>query len=418
VCIFYSGNIGMQRINRHDFLHYLGYGALSLPMNGNSTLVPLGKRPKALPAVIKPLVPFGTIEQQANALLTGYNLPGIAIGLIRENKLVYARGFGVENVVTRKPMTEYSIMIAASMSKTLTGAAVLQLQEAGLLKLDDPYVQHVPYFRMEDPRYKDITIRHLLAHTSGLPEPTGITFYGQGVYLADDNDDVTEHLVRSLAEGVMLEQDPGGSQFIYGSHSYNILAALIHEVTGELFEDYQRHHILDPLHMFKSTFLKREVKPWNLVALHVRDESGAPIVWEHYQYARVGAPSGYLFTNIVDFSNWIMANMNGGFYYNRIMQPETQAQLWVSLYDGAWGWPGVGYNSGFWLMNYAEDGIGPVRMILGAGGGVGINTHATIFPEQGIAAVVFVNLKAKPDDPSHSWGICDHLAIQMLRGEL
>jgi CubicO group peptidase (beta-lactamase class C family) len=408
----------MQRINRHDFLHYLGYGALSLPMNGSSSLVPLGKRPKTLPAVIEPLKPFTSIETQAQALLTAYNLPGIAIGLISNNKLVYARGFGVENVVTRKPMTEYSIMIAASMSKTLTGAAIYQLQEAGRLNLDDSFVKHVPYFKMADPRFKDITIRHLLAHTSGLPEPAGITFYGQGTDLTYDADDTAERLVRNLAEGVMLEQNPGGSEFIYGSHSYNILAALVHEVTGELFEDYQRRHILDPLHMFKSTFLKREVKPWDLVAQHVRDDSGVPIVWERYLYSREGAPSGYLFTNIVDMSNWIMANINGGVYYNRIMQPETQAQLWVSLYDGAWGWPGVGYNSGFWLMNYAEDGIGPVRMILGAGGGVGINTHATIFPEQGIAAVVFVNLKAKPDDPSHSWGICDHLAIQMLRGEL
>jgi hypothetical protein len=69
-------------------------------------------------------------------------------------------------------------------------------------------------------------------------------------------------------------------------------------------------------------------------------------------------------------------------------------------------------------MNYAESGIDPVRMIHGAGGGPGISTHVTMFPDQGIAAIVFVNLKAKPDDPSYSWGICDHLAIQMLRGEL
>lgn len=109
----------------------------------------------------------------------GYNLPGIAIGLIRANKLVYARGFGVQSVVTRRPMTEYSIMAVASMSKMFAGAAIMQLQETGRLSLDDAFLKHVPYFKMADPRYKEITLRHLLSHTSGLTEVTPADFHRQ-----------------------------------------------------------------------------------------------------------------------------------------------------------------------------------------------------------------------------------------------
>jgi CubicO group peptidase (beta-lactamase class C family) len=408
----------MQRINRRGFLQNVGYGALSLPLDGKSLLVPLGKRPKTLPAVLKPLVPFGTIAEQAIALLTAHNLPGIAIGLIRSNKLVYAGGFGVMSVDTHQPMTEYSIMMVGSMCKGLTGAAIMQLQEAGRLDLDDAFVKHVPYFKMQDPRYKKITIRHLLAHTSGLPEYTPTNFLGQGLEVWN-TEDAAERQVRSLDGGLMLCQDPGGSEFLYSVIGYGILGALIQEITGELFEDYQRHHLLDPLHMFNSTFLFDEVKPWELTARHLRDANNNPITLDHRKmYARNYAAAAFLYSNIVDMSHWIMANINGGFYCSRVLRPETQAQLWVSLYDGAWDWPGVGYNSGFWIMNYAEEGIEPLRMILGNGGGPGISTHITIFPDQGIAAIVFVNLKAKPDDPSYSWGICDHLAIQMLRGEL
>ena len=218
----------------------------------------------------------------------------------------------------------------------------------------------------------------------------------------------------------MLSQDPGGDNaiFRYSDIGYDILAALIHEVTGELFEDYQWHHVLDPLHMFKSTFLMGEVKPRDLAAPHLRDTSGVPVVWDRYPYARQLGPSSCLFTNIVDMSNWIMANINGGLSYNRIMQPETQAQLWKPLYHDPWEWTGTGYNSGFFSMTYAESGIEPVRMVISGGGMPGVCTHATIFRDQGIAAIAFVNLRATPKDPAYSWGICDNLAIRLLRGEL
>jgi CubicO group peptidase (beta-lactamase class C family) len=293
----------------------------------------------------------------------------------------------------------------------------MQLQEAGRLKLDDAYVLHVPYFKMTDPRYRKITIRHLLSHTSGLPETTPADFYGKRFGFWND-DDAARKLVCSFDGGLILQQDPGGSEFLYSDVGYSILGSLIFEVTGESFEDYQRRHILDPLHMFNSTFNFDEVKPWAWTERHLRDATGNPIVWDFIPRARSLAPCGLFFSNIVDMSHWIMANINGGFYCSRIMQPETHAKLWESLYDGAWDWPGVGYNSGFWIMNYTEDGIGPVRMVLGNGAGPGLSTHATIFPDQGLAAIVFVNLLSKPGDPAYSWGICDHLAIQMLRGEL
>jgi CubicO group peptidase (beta-lactamase class C family) len=408
----------MQRHSRQEFLRYVGYGALSLQMEGKASLVPLtGGRP--LPAVAPPgrNRRFSRVDEQVEMVLSGYNIPGMAVGLIRAKRLIYARGYGVQSVITRKPMTEYSVIGIASMAKMLTGAAILQLQEAGRLRLDDTFLQHVPYFRMADPRYKDITIRHILSHTSGLPEMTRDEFF-RAWFDPWYDDGAAERLVRSLDGGLMLRQDPGGQQFIYSDVAYGILAALVHQVTGELFEDYQRKHILEPLQMQKTTYIKSEVKPSDLAAAHVRDADGTPIVWDHYPYARQYAPSGCLFSNIVDMSHWIMANINGGVYYNRIMRPETQAQLWVSLYNEAWGWPGVGYNSGYWVMNYAENGIGPVRMILANGCQPGIHTHATIFPDHGIAAIVLVNLQAKPGDTAFSWSICDRLAIQMLRGEL
>jgi CubicO group peptidase (beta-lactamase class C family) len=408
----------MQRVNRREFLNTAAYGALSVPIKGNLSLVPLAKFP-TLPPASQPSKAFDAVEKQANAFLQGYNLPGVAIGLIRDNKLVYAKGFGVQSVVTRRPMSEYTIFSVASMSKMLTGAAILQLQEAERLNLDDTYVQHVPYFRMADPRYQQITLRHLLAHTSGLPEVSEAIFFSEWDHPWND-DGCAERLVRSLDGGLMLTQDPGAANavFRYSDVGYDLLAALIYEKTGKLFEQYMREHILDPLQMFNSTFLKGEVRSWRLAAPHIRDAGGNPMVWKRYPYARQLGPSGCFLTNIVDMSHWVMANINGGVFIKRIMLPETQASLWQPLYHDFWGWTGTGYNSGFLIMSYAESGIGPVRMIASGGGEPGINVHITIFPDQGIAAIVFVNLLAAWKDPLYSWGICDNLAIQMLRGDL
>jgi CubicO group peptidase (beta-lactamase class C family) len=355
------------------------------------------------------------VEEQAKAVLAGYSVPGIAVGLIRDKQLVYARGFGVENIITGKPMTEYSLMEVASLSKMFTGAAIMQLLETGKLGLDEPYLLYVPYFRMADPRYQDITIRHLLAHTSGLPQLSEADFWDEWDDPWDD-DAAAARLVRSLDDGLMLQQEPGGSSFLYSDIGYDILAALIQEVTGDMFECYQRFHILEPLQMDKSTFLMSEVAPGDLVAPHVRDATGAPIVWDRYPYARQHAPSSCLFTNIVELSHWVMANINGGVYQQRILQPETQAQLWVPLITDPSGYAGVGYNSGWWIRAFMQNDGTPVRMLVSGGAQPGIATHVTVFPDQGIASIVFVNLLASWNETDQSWQLCDTLAIQMLRG--
>ena len=187
--------------------------------------------------------PFAAFDAEVQKAMAANEISGIAVGIIQDNALVYENGFGVRNLDTGEPMTSRSVMSMASVSKALTATAIMQLIEAGKLNVDDTFVTHVPYFEMEDPRYKDITVRHLLAHNSGMPELTDDLFFAQW----DDpwtDDGAAERYVRSFATGVMLNQDPGGDQFLYSDFGYDILADLIHKVSGELFEDYCRSHLL------------------------------------------------------------------------------------------------------------------------------------------------------------------------------
>ena len=249
---------------------------------------------------------FAAIDKEAQDVLTTYNVPGMAYGLIRGNELIHANGSGVRNLDTRAPMTPQSVMSMGSVSKAFTAAAVMQLVEAGKLDVDAPYATYVPYFEMEDPRYKEITVRHLLAHRSGMADLTSDDLFGEW----DDpwyDEGAAERYVRSFKTGVALNQDPGGDKFLYSDAGYDILADLIDKTSGELFEDYMKHHILGPLGMSSSTFLFDEVTPTNWLQPTSRMRLASRSCGRSSRTTANTRPSSCLHTSVEDLSRWALA---------------------------------------------------------------------------------------------------------------
>lgn len=108
-----------------------------------------------------------------------HHQPGVAIGIVHDQQLVWARGFGYRDVARKLPATTRTVYRIASITKTFTATAILQLRDAGLLQLDDPVKKHLPWFEYRD-RFLDaptITIRHLLTHTSGLPREADFPYW-------------------------------------------------------------------------------------------------------------------------------------------------------------------------------------------------------------------------------------------------
>src|SRR5262245_33609913 len=97
--------------------------------------------------------------------------PGLSIGIVLDQQLVWAKGFGFANIAQKTPATPGTIYRIASITKLFTSMAIMQLRDAGKLQLDDPITKHLSWFELKN-RFPDappITIRHLLTHTSGLP---------------------------------------------------------------------------------------------------------------------------------------------------------------------------------------------------------------------------------------------------------
>jgi len=404
----------MERLTRRQFLRYAGLSLAAIPTLSHPSLGSL-LREAPLPPPARPKKRFALLEEEVARVMDAHHMPGLAVGLIRANQLVYARGFGVRDVRSGAPMTEKSVMIMQSMSKAFTGAAMLQLAEQGKVDLTRRYLDYVPTFTMEDPRYTDITLPHLFGHTSGLPFCLEGGFFEEFMTPAY-GPDASQQAVHNLAEGVSLLQDPGGPDFLYSDIGYDIQAELVRLQSGELFEDYVREHILRPLQMRDSTMLYPEVDPETLVAPHIYDPDGNIVVWDHFPWDRKHTPSSGLFSTLVDFSHWVLLHMNGGTWRGqRILQPASQAYMWTPLgtVPPEWGL-GYGYNMG-WFMG--REGDREWRAT--GGGGPGSQTVALVSPAEGLAVMAFSNLNDQTSEYfDYYWPgeLCFWALQQMLDG--
>jgi CubicO group peptidase (beta-lactamase class C family) len=205
-----------------------------------------------------------------------WNEPGLAIGIVHDHELIWAKGYGFADIERRIPATSDSVFRIGSISKVFTAIAVMQLRDQGKLNLDDPVEGHLPWFRVRraDPHDSPISIWHLLSHTSGLPHsPEGVDWVAY-------TGPAREEVIRSLPR--VVTSFPVGTRYQYSNLGFVVLGDLVAAVSGESFTDYIRTHILAPLAM-SSTELEpdsampnlargyTEQQPRQLVALPFSD---------------------------------------------------------------------------------------------------------------------------------------------------
>ena len=351
------------------------------------------------------------LENTLDAILEqvhqAFGLPGLAVGVVQGNEIVYARGFGVCDIGTQAPVTTRSLFHQASISKLFVATAIVQLVEQGRLRLDDAIVRHLPYFWLGDDaddgdeyipviRSQSITIQQALTHTSGLPDPED-----HGWHRPEVDEGALERRVRSL-HSLHMVADPGQG-FAYSSLAFDVLGALIAHVSGEPFETCVKRAIFEPLGMHDSTFFKPDVPPVLATSPHIRTPGLA--VSDVFPYSRACAPSGALQSNVLDMANWALANLNlakvGGTPQpspgcprltrnspRRILSPESYRLLWRPYAQtGHEDTRQTGIGLGYFLGQYRGT---PVAMH--DGGDVGYEAELTLLPEQSVAVVVMANV--------------------------
>ncbi len=174
------------------------------------------------------------------------NLPGVAVGVVHDQQLIWAKGFGYADVDARTPMTPSTLFRMASHSKLFTATAVMQLRDAGKIHLDDTVSTYLPWFRIQPASADDpgITIEELLTHSAGLPREAGAHWTEMNF---PDSEGI-QGFVKDHAAAY-----PPEVRWKYSNLGFTIAGMVVEAVSGEKWADYVQHHIFDPLGMTSSS---------------------------------------------------------------------------------------------------------------------------------------------------------------------
>jgi len=323
-----------------------------------------------------------------------HHLPGFVFGIVLDGNLIYSGGFGYANLEQEIKANTKSLFRIASMSKSFTALAILQLRDAGKLNLDDPiskYLEEAKNLKNLTEDAPEITIRHLLTHGAGFPEDNP---WGDR-QLADTD----EALRQFIDKGVSFSNVPG-VKYEYSNLGFALLGQIIQEVSGMGIQQYTRENIFKPLGM-NATVWEYENAPEENLALGYNwiDESYVNIPLEHH--GSFGAMGG-LITSIEDFARYASLHLSAWPPRNDVETGPLKRSSLREMHhpwrfyelDTAFVYPdgrncpcvkAYGYGLG-WMQDC--DG----RVYIGHSGGLpGFGSNWRMIPDYGLAVLSFDN---------------------------
>jgi CubicO group peptidase (beta-lactamase class C family) len=256
---------------------------------------------------------YAEIESFVQDEMAAQRVPGLALGIVENDRIVYIRGFGKADD-SGQAVTPETPFIIGSVAKSFTALAIMQLVEASKIDLDAPVQRYLPWFRVADEKASaEITVRHLLNHTSGISTKTGRTYQGDG----DTSDTALEQAVRRLKSAGLTA--PVGSKHQYSTINYSVLGLIVQTVAGRSYESYVQTKIFYPLQMQNSYTSEAAARPAGL-ATGYNYWFGRPRA-ANLAYNRGLVPAGYLISSAEDMTHYLVSQLNSGRYNGASVLP-------------------------------------------------------------------------------------------------
>jgi len=317
-------------------------------------------------------------------LLNRHPAVGLAVGVVRDGSLEFFHGHGVEDTASNTPVTQDTVFRIGSITKTFTAIAVMQLYERDCVDLDAPANDYLRAYQLipAKPGHRPATVRHLLTHTSGLPEM---------VYPSRAFKPILGETVKfgrrlpTLAEfyrgGLHLVAAPG-TRHTYSNHGFATLGQIVEDVTAQPLGRYFREHIFAPLGMEHTDLVRSERVMPRLATGYALRSHGLRSAGD-CDLVTVGA--GSIYSTTADMARYAAALLGGGANeHGSVLEPETLAGMFAAHYQPDPRVPGLG-------LAFFRGGARGHLVVEHDGLIPGFNSRISLAPDDGVGVVAFTN---------------------------
>jgi CubicO group peptidase (beta-lactamase class C family) len=366
---------------------------------------PAGAAPEA--AVAAAAAPAFDLERDVNLALKTFDVPGIAIAIVKDGKVVATKGFGVRKLGNPAPVTDKTLFEIASNSKAFTAAGLAQLADEGKLAWDDPVTRHLPSFQMSDAYVTHtMTVRDLLVHRSGLGLGAGdLLWWPTTTFTTDEIIERLRHV--KLATSFR-------NNYAYDNLLYIVAGKIIAQKSGKSWEEATRERILAPLGMHGTTTnVEAMLQTADYSAPHSKINGKAAVVKPMPVQNAVGAVG--IQTNAEDIAKWMQVLLNEGKMEDgkQLFSAQQAREMWTPQTPMKFSEPKAAlaatranfaaYGLGFQLRDYRG------RKVAMHGGALqGFYSRILMVPEEKLGVAIFTNAENGPAMTALQWRILDH----------
>jgi CubicO group peptidase (beta-lactamase class C family) len=325
------------------------------------------------------------IDAYAEKVRDDWNVPGFAVAIVKDDKVVFAKGYGVRTLGKSEKVDENTLFAIASNSKAFTTASLAILIDEKKLNWDDKVSKYLPEFQMSDAYVtREMTIRDLVSHRSGLDTFSGDLLWYETTYSADE----VLSRVRYLKPTSSFR-----SSFGYQNLMFVAAGKVIEKVSGKPWAQFVRERILTPLGMSRTTTSVKDLKD-NFATPH--NESGGSLRALHHGNVDAADAAAGLNSSVREVANWLRLQLGRGtFEGKQIFTRERSAEMWAqNTILGVNPFPAKeaptklfsGYGLGWFLNDYRG------RKMVSHGGGLdGMISQTAMLPEENLGVVVLTN---------------------------
>jgi len=331
------------------------------------------------------------IDSIVNRALDNFAVAGVAVGIVKDGKVIYTKGYGVKDINTGEKVDANTIFAIASNSKAFTTTALAILVEEGKLSWKDKVIDIIPEFRMyNDYTTMNFNIEDLVTHRSGLG--LGI---GDLMFFPDGSDFSMKDIVKNFQ--YFTPVSAFRTKFDYDNLLYLVAGEVIKRISGKPWETFVKERIFEPLQM-QHTYASLNYigKGENLARPHLNHGNKIVITQpERWDPEKINGAAGGIYSNVNDLTKWILVHLNHGKYgaglSKKLFDPESQRKMWqihtvLPVQHSKYNQHFAGYGLGWFLTD-----VNGKLMVSHTGALMGMLSKTVLVPDLNLGIIVLTN---------------------------